>query len=114
MKNYIILFLFIVVVVGTIVYLYTSKENYINYSFIDEAHQINDVQMYPSFVLDKANREERDKLIQDESGILKKPKSSKMLRGVDELMAVKYASDNIYDATSVNSDKIHTHNLTHW
>ena len=37
-----------------------------------------------------------------------------MLRGVDELMAVKYTGDDIYKSTQANKGKEYTNNLTHW
>ena len=113
MKNYIFLVI-ILVLVGTFIFFYNSKEQFINYSSVIDAHKMNEIFMFPSFILKKAEREEKDKTIEDDSQILDAPKPSKLLRGVDEFMAVKYVSDNIYDATSVNSGKELTHNLTNW
>ena len=113
MKIYIFLVI-ILVLIGGFGYLYQSKEQFTNYSSIIDAHKMNEIFMYPSFILNKAEREEKNKIIEDDSNILTQPKPSKLLRGVDEFMAVKYVSDNIYDATSVNSGKEYTHNLTNW
>lgn len=112
MKNYIFLFL-ILILVGGLIFLY-SRESFTNYSFIEEAHIPSNNFMYPDFILEKAAREERDKLLEDDSDILAEVKPSQLLRGVDELMAVSYTSDNIYDATAANSGKTYTHNLTNW
>ena len=113
MKIYIFLVICLVII-GVVVFFYQSKEQFTNYASVIDANKMNEVFMYPSFILKKAEREERDKNIEDVSGILTQPKPSKLLRGVDELMAVKYVYDNIYDATSVNSGKEYTHNLTNW
>lgn len=113
MIKYIFLLL-VLTIVGVSLYLYKSKENFLDYSSIYDENQINKVFMYPSFILQKAEREERDKFIEDESKILKQPQPNKMLRGVDELMAVKYTGDDIYKATQANQGKEYTHNLTHW
>lgn len=112
MKIYIFLFL-ILILIGGLTFLY-SRESFTNYSFIEEAHIPNKVFMYPDFILKKAEREEKDKLLEDDSDILSEVKPSRLLRGVDELMSVSYTSDNIYDATSANSGKTYTHNLTNW
>ena len=112
MKIYIFLFL-ILIILGGLTFFY-SRESFINYSFIDDAHTPNKVFMYPDFILKKADREEKDKLLEDDSDILNEVKPSQLLRGVDELMAVSYTSDNIYDATAANNGKTYTHNLTNW
>ena len=113
MKIYIFLVI-ILAMIGVFVFFYKSKEQFANYSSIIDANKMNEIFMYPSFILKKSEREERDKNIEDVSNILTQPKPSKLLRGVDEFMAVKYGVDNIYDATSVNSGKELTHNLTNW
>lgn len=112
MIKYIFL-LIIFTLIGVIIYKNNTKENYLNYSSIYEDN-INKVFMYPSFILQKAEREERDKFLEDESHILKQPRPNKLLRGVDELMAVKYNGNNIYDATQSLKGKEYTHNLTNW
>lgn len=113
MIKYIFLLL-VLTIVGVSLYLYKSKENFLDYSSIYDENQINKVFMYPSFILQKAEREERDKILEDESKILKEPRPNKMLRGVDELMAVKYTGDDIYKSTQANKGKEYTNNLTHW
>ena len=113
MIKYIFL-LIVLTIIGVILYMYKSKENFLDYSSIYDENQINNVFMYPSFILQKAEREERDKFLEDESHILKQPRPNKLLRGVDELMAVKYNGDNIYDATQSLKGKEYTHNLTNW
>ena len=111
MINYIFLLL-VLTLIGIALYMYNSKENFLDYSSIYDENHINKVFMYPSFILQKAEREERDKILEDESKILKEPRPNNMLRGVDELMAVKYTGDDIYKATQATKGKIYTHNLS--
>ena len=67
MKNYIFLFL-ILILVGGLIFLY-SRESFTDYSFIEVVIQSNNF-MYPDFILEKAAGEERDKLLEDDSDIL--------------------------------------------
>ena len=50
MKNYIFLFL-ILIIVGGLIFLY-SRESFTNYSFIEEAHIPSNNFMYPDFILE--------------------------------------------------------------
>ena len=113
MIKYIFLLL-VLTIIGVALYVYKSKENFLDYSSIYDENHINRIFMYPSFVLQKAEREERDKFLEDESKILKQPRPNKMLRGVDELMAVKYTENDIYNSTQANKGKQYTNNLHHW
>lgn len=68
------------------------------------------------FYLNKEERDEKNKYVEDLSHILTEKKPNIILRDVNELMNYKSDATNIYDYTSNDKHivKEYTHNLDFW
>ena len=99
--------------------IYKNKERFISNKMILDKINFNDmksIKLEPIYMIQKDERDEYNKCLEDDSHILKERRPNKVLRDVNELM--NYEIDDkehkdIYDYTSVGNKK-YTKDMWFW